>query len=98
MVQEEETSYRDWSCTQRHGKDVMLASQTLLHLSPQGIVSPPLCLQAGAPETLRFVLGDHPEGQVLIPGGYQDENIPTSQISINLEVSGKPEICAWALS
>ena len=61
-------------------------------------MSPPLCLQPGALETLRFGLGGHPEGQDLIPEGYQDENIPTSQISINLEVSGEPEICAWALS
>lgn len=34
-------------------------------------MSPPLCLQPGALETLRFVLGGHPEGQDLIPEGIR---------------------------
>lgn len=70
----------------------MLTPQTLPHLSPQGLRSPSLCLQPGALGTLRFVLGGHPEGQVLVPGGYQDESLSTSQISINLEVSGEPGV------
>lgn len=55
-------------------------------------MSPSLYLQPGALGTLIFVLGGHPEGQVLVPGGYQDKSISTSQISINLEVSGEPGV------
>lgn len=74
---------------------MLLAPQALLPFIPlEGMRTPPLCLQPGALGTLRFVLGGHPEGQVLVPGGYQDKNVSTTQISINLEnleVSGEPE-------